>query len=101
MQNLMKIDRQKNQAFFNYSLRTLFSGHTVRTLPYLDVLSLIVHTASSKKSFKKLPGRRPAPLRGVLVPWRFLPRSSRGLERSRPEQGHRRGKDAGARQEED
>ena len=31
MQNFMKIDRQKNQAFFNYSLRTLFSGHTVRT----------------------------------------------------------------------
>ena len=29
MQNFMKIDRQKNQAFFNYSLRTLFSGHTV------------------------------------------------------------------------
>ena len=40
MQNFMNIDRQKNQAFFNYSLRTLFSGHTVlrTTVTDFDVL---------------------------------------------------------------
>ena len=47
MQNLMKIDRQKKQAFFNYILRTLFSGHTVHIYIYILIFYMFIDSFSA------------------------------------------------------